>query len=63
MERISNLKMTNDKAQMKNQAQSSNDKMRMTRKKETILAFRHLDFIWHLDFGIWDLGNKFHIFY
>jgi hypothetical protein len=39
-------KISNDKAQMSNQAQSPNDKRK-------ILAFRHYDFIWHLDFDIW----------
>jgi hypothetical protein len=31
--------MTNDKAQISNQAQSSND------KREAVLAFKHLDFV------------------
>jgi hypothetical protein len=43
--------MPNDKDQMTNEAQSSND------KREGVLVFKHLDFVWNLDFGIWNLVN------
>jgi hypothetical protein len=41
--------MSNIKAQSSNEIQSPNDKI----KEENLLAFSHLTFIWHLDFGIW----------
>jgi hypothetical protein len=41
--------MSNDKAQITNEAQSSNY------KGEMVLQFRYSSFVCHLDFGIWDL--------
>jgi len=41
--------MTNDKAQMSKQAQNPRY------EKKVVLAFKHLDFICHLDFDIWNL--------
>ena len=45
--------MTSDKAQMPNEAQSSNC------KRETVLRFRRLDFVCHLDFDIWVFPLEF----
>jgi hypothetical protein len=43
--------MTNNKAQMPNEAQSSND-------KGVVLAFKHPGFVWYLDFDIWNLAYE-----
>jgi hypothetical protein len=65
------LAITNDKAQMSNQAQRPKDKKVRLDDKWSSLAFNlpakarqagHLDFVCYLDFDIWVFVNGFLIF-
>jgi hypothetical protein len=55
MTKPNSQEMPNDKAQMSNQAQSPRDKELDFNDRGVALAFKHLDFNWHLDFDIWNL--------
>jgi hypothetical protein len=54
--------MSNDKAQMSNQGQNSKDKKNqfchLSIWISTVIWILIFEFVWRLDFGIWNLANR-----